>query len=81
MTNIQILDSKTIRIETDIERHQFEIYTGYFGQQVARNKPEMAPINETQFTAIKRTAEQNVRAAEAMIATKAIGCPCCKSVA
>ena len=79
MGNVQIVNSSTIRVETDIERHQFEIYTGYFGQQVVRNKPEQPALDTAQFAATKRSAQENVKAAETMIASGAIGCPCCKS--
>ncbi len=39
VSNVQVLDATSIRVPTDIARHQYQIYTGYFGQEVARAEP------------------------------------------
>lgn len=82
MTNIEVIDANTIRVPTDIAEHRFEIVTGYFGQSVAYDKPQASPAVDTKpYTAARRTAEQNVQAAEAVLASGAAGCPCCPGAA
>ncbi len=81
-SNVQVIDANTIRVQTDIGRHQYEIYTGYFGQEVVVAPP--APLESGSAAlaqATRRTAEQNVKAAEAAISSGAIGCPCCAGTA
>lgn len=82
ISDVQVLNGNTIRVPTDIGQHQYQIYTGYFGQEVAFNKPD--PINFANASvaaATRRTAEQNVKAAETVMTNKATGCPCCAGTA
>jgi len=82
MSNVQIVDASTIRVQTDIDRHQFEIYTGYFGQAVARNRSDQFVTGDASvIAATRRTAEQNIKQAESMMASGAMGCPCCAGAA
>lgn len=82
MSNVQVVDANTIRVQTDINRHQFEIYTGYFGQPVASNQPDQFQAGDPSvIAATRRTAEQNIQQAESMISSGALGCPCCAGTA
>lgn len=82
ISDVQVLNSNTIRVPTDIAQHQYQIYTGYFGQEVAMAKPDpMAVSNASMVAATRRTAEQNVKAAESVMTSTATGCPCCAGVA
>jgi len=76
--DIQVIDANTIRVPTDIGEHKYQIYTGYFGQEVARNQPDPFIVaSASSASAVRRTAEQNVKAAESVMASKVTGCPCC----
>ncbi|MEQ8952751.1 MAG: hypothetical protein RL120_01360, partial [Gammaproteobacteria bacterium] len=80
--NVQVLDGNTIRVQTDINRHQYEIYTGYFGQPVVSDTPQQFAAGDAAVVAAtRRSAEQNVKAAESMMASGAMGCPCCPGTA
>ncbi len=81
-TNVQVLNANTIRVQSTIGRHQVRIQTGYFGQETARNQP-LAPTtgDAAVIAATRRTAAQNVQAAEAVIASGGVGCPCCAGAA
>ena len=82
VSDVQVLNTNTIRVPTDIGQHQFQIYTGYFGQEIAMAKPDPSTFaSAATASATRRTAEQNVKAAEAVIASGATGCPCCAGVA
>ena len=82
VSDVQVLNANTIRVPTDIGQHQFQIYTGYFGQEIAMAKPDPSTFaSAATASATRRTAEQNVKAAEAVIASGATGCPCCAGVA
>ena len=81
ISDVEIVDGNTIRVPTDIGQHQYQIYTGYFGQELAVTRPDsMSVANAATVAATKRTAEQNARAAESVIASGAAQCPCCPSV-
>ena len=81
VSDVQLIDGNTIRVPTDIAQHQYQIYTGYFGQELARAKPDPMSAGSVSYAAAtRRTAEQNVRAAEVVIASGATGCPCCAGV-
>ena len=81
ISDVEIVDGNTIRVPTDIGQHQYQIYTGYFGQELAVTRPDsMSVANSATVAATKRTAEQNARAAESVIASGAAQCPCCPSV-
>lgn len=77
VSNVEVVNANTIRVPADIGQHQYQIYTGYFGQEVAMAQPDPMAVDATAFAATKRTAEENARAAEVVIATNATGCPCC----
>lgn len=80
--DVQVIDANTLRVSTDIGQHQYQIYTGYFGQQVAITRPDSALVaNASKVAATRRTAEQNARAAESVMASGEAGCPCCAGVA
>lgn len=82
MTNVQVVDQNTIRVPTSIGEHKYQIYTGYYGQQIARARPEPGvTAGGFSVAAARRTAEENVRAAESVMASGAAGCPCCAGVA
>lgn len=82
VSDVQIVNENTIRVPTDIGQHQYQIYTGYFGQEVVLKKPDPLSAGDASLVAAtRRTAEQNVKAAETVIASGATGCPCCAGVA
>jgi hypothetical protein len=82
MGNVRIVNENTIEVSTDIDRHQYEIYTGYFGQEIVRSQPEsVQDVSVSGLAARTRTAKENVQAAETMIASGAMGCPCCAGAA
>ena len=81
VSNIEVLDEHSIRVPSDIGQHQYQIFTGYFGQEVAMSKPSAPTSDPVATAATRRTAEQNIRAAEVVVATGATNCPCCPSIA
>jgi hypothetical protein len=82
ITDVQVVNGNTIRVPTDIGQHQYQIYTGYFGQEVAVTKPEpMSTASASTIAATKRTAEQNARAAETVMVSGSANCPCCAGAA
>ena len=81
ISDVEIVDGNTIRVPTDIGQHQYQIYTGYFGQELAVTRPDSTAVANAATVAVtKRTAEQNARAAESVMASGAAQCPCCPSV-
>ena len=77
-SDVEVVDANTIRVHTDIQRHQYEIYTGYFGQKIVITSPEQLTSGSfANAAATRRTAQQNVKAAESVMASGAMGCPCC----
>lgn len=77
-TNVQVIDANTIRVETSIGQHQYQIRTGYFGQEVVLTKPDpMASASASSVAATTKTAEQNAKAAESVMLSGGGGCPCC----
>ena len=82
LNSVQVLDANTIRVETDIGMHQYKILTGYFGQSLARTQPDpMTPANVAAANATRRSAEQNAKAAEAVMVSGSANCPCCSGAA
>jgi hypothetical protein len=82
MTNVQVVDQNTIRVPTEIGDHRYEIFTGYYGQEVAMHKPDPVEIASVSgLAARRRTAEENFRAAESVMVSGAANCPCCKGAA
>jgi len=82
MSNVEVIDQNTIRVPTNIGDHRYEIFTGYYGQEMAMTKPDPAAVaSASSIAATRRTAEQNIKAAESVIASGATGCPCCAGVA
>lgn len=79
MSSVQVVDANTIRVETDIGQHQYQIRTGYFGQPLAVSKPDPMTVaaSASQVAATRRTAEQNFKAAESVMASGEAACPCC----
>ena len=78
MSNLRILDQNTISVPSDIGNHSFQIYTGYFGQELNVLKPsQLMPGDGINVAAVKRTAEQNAKAAESVFVANGAGCPCC----
>jgi hypothetical protein len=78
ISNFRILDQNTISVPTDIDNHSFQIYTGYFGQKLNIVKPHQSvPEEGINVAAVKRTAEQNAKAAESVFVANGAGCPCC----
>ena len=78
MGGVQVVDDSTIIFETDIGDHEYQIQTGYFGQGVAMTAPvPMSVAGASSVAAIKRTAEENARAAKSMMLSGGSGCPCC----
>ncbi|MBL4573325.1 MAG: hypothetical protein JKY86_09660, partial [Gammaproteobacteria bacterium] len=81
VSDVQVLNANTIRVPSDIGQHQFQVYTGYFGQEIAMARPDPSAFaSAATVSATRRTAEQNVKAAETVIASGATGCPCCAGV-
>ncbi len=82
ITNVQVVNGNTIRVPTDIGQHQYQIYTGYFGQEVALSKPDPVSVgNASAVAATRRSAEQNAKAAESIMVSGSANCPCCAGVA
>ena len=82
MNNVELIDANTIRVATNIGRHEYQIRTGYFGQSIAMTQPDpITAAGAANFAATKRTAEQNAKAAESVIASGNTGCPCCAGAA
>ena len=78
VNGIQVVDANTIRFDTEIGDHQYQIRTGYFGQGVVMNPPDPLTAGSASFVAAtKRTAEQNAKAAESVMLSGGGGCPCC----
>jgi hypothetical protein len=81
ISDVQVLNDNTIVVPTDIGQHQYQIYTGYFGQQVAMTKPDPISVADaSSIAAVRRTAEQNIKAAESVMVSNVAGCPCCAGV-
>jgi len=82
VTNIEVDNQNTIRVPTNIGQHQYQVYTGYFGQEVAVSRPDpVTTAGAATMAARKKTAEQNARAAEVVMASGSANCPCCKGAA
>ena len=82
ISDVQIVNANTIRVPTDIGQHQYQIVTGYFGQELAMAKPDpMAAASAYKVATTIRTAEQNSKAAESVMASGSANCPCCAGVA
>lgn len=82
MTNVQVVDQNTIRVPTEIGDHRYEIFTGYYGQELAMSKPDPFGVaSASGMAARRRTAEENFRAAETVMVSGAANCPCCKGAA
>lgn len=81
MTNVQVVNQNTIRVPTEIGDHRYEVFTGYYGQEIAMNKPDPVDAAVSSMAMKRRTAEENFRAAESVMASGATGCPCCAGVA
>ncbi len=82
LSDVEVINGSTIRVPTRIGQHAYQIYTGYFGQAAAVNRPEsMTVVSTSAISATKRTAEQNFKAAETVIASGGAGCPCCSGKA
>lgn len=83
MENIEVLNSNTIQIRSDINDHRFQIFTGYHGQQTAQsNEPPAAGLATAgAFSARQRSAAENVKAAESVMMSGSANCPCCSSSA
>ncbi len=81
--NVEILDSNTVLVHTDINTHRYQIYTGYHGQSLAQNMRQNnareAVAAAGGLAARSRTAAENVKAAESVMASGSASCPCCKS--
>ena len=78
VNGIQVVDANTIRFDTEIGDHQYQIRTGYFGQDVVMNPPDPLTAGSASFVAAtQRTAEQNAKAAESVVLSGGGGCPCC----
>ena len=81
ITNVEVINGNTIRVPTDIAQHQYQIYTGYFGQEVALATPNpMTVASASGAATTRRTAEQNIKAAESVMASGSANCPCCAGV-
>ncbi len=72
-------DAGNIVINSDIDNHRLQIYTGWFGQELAP-RPEAAPAAAGASIA-RRSAEQNAKTAEAVMLSGAATCPCCAGAA
>ena len=81
VSNVEVIDSNTIRVPTDFAQHQYQIYTGYFGQEVALSKPDsMTVASASTVAATRRSATQNAKAAESVMVSGSANCPCCAGV-
>lgn len=83
LQNVEVLNSNTILIRSTISDHRFQVYTGYHGQQTAGVNQPLSPelASSPAFAARTRTAAENARAAESIMASGSANCPCCASTA
>ncbi len=81
LQGIEVLNATTVLVRTVINNHQYQIYTGYRGQQSARVNSDPALKAQlaasTGFAAHSRTAADTVKAAESVMAAGSAKCPCC----
>ena len=81
VSNVEIIDGNTIRVPTDIGQHQYQVVTGYFGQELVLSKPDPTSVaNASAIVATRLTAEQSAKAAESVMVSGAANCPCCTGV-
>ena len=79
---VEVTGPNTILVRTTIDRHSYQIYTGYRGQQVALSRePAAEAVGGVAFAARTRTAAENVKAAESVMQSGVAGCACCASTA
>ncbi len=76
---VEAVDANSIVVRSDIGNHRLQVYTGWFGREVAV-RPEAAPAAVAGAGVARRTAEENARTAEAVMLSGSAGCPCCASV-
>ena len=75
-------DANSIIVRSDIDNHRLQIYTGWFGQQVAvRPEAEATPAAAVGVSVTRKTADENARTAEAVMLSGSAGCPCCVGAA
>ncbi|MXY90155.1 MAG: twin-arginine translocation signal domain-containing protein [Gammaproteobacteria bacterium] len=77
---VEAADANSIVVRSDIGNHRLQIYTGWFGQEVAV-RPEAAPAAAAGVSVARRTAEENARTAEAVMLSGSATCPCCAGAA
>ncbi|MCY4265416.1 MAG: twin-arginine translocation signal domain-containing protein [Gammaproteobacteria bacterium] len=81
LSDVLVVNANTIQVNSVIGRHQYQVRTGYYGQELVRTAPDaLSVVNATTATANRRSAEQNVRAAETIMAAGGAGCPCCAGI-
>ena len=80
---VEITGGNSILIRTDIDKHRFQIYTGYHGRQTAMSREPVAAgsAGGSMLAARTRSAAENVKAAESVMLSGAANCPCCKGAA
>ena len=79
---VEAADANSIVVRSDIDNHRLQIYTGWFGQQVAvRPEAEAAPAAAAGVSFTRKTADENARTAEAVMLSGSAGCPCCVGAA
>jgi len=79
---VEVSGPNTILVRTTVDRHSFQIYTGYRGQEMALSrKPAAEAAGGVAFAARTRTAAENAKAAESVMASGAAGCGCCSTTA
>lgn len=78
VSDVEVIDANTIRVASDIAQHQYQIYTGYFGQELASVQPDpMTVASASSAAASRTTAQQNAKAAETVMLSGSANCPCC----
>ena len=75
-----MLAANSISVRSDIGNHRLQIYTGWFGQEIAV-RPETAPTAVAGARIVRKTAEENAKTAEAVMLSGSANCPCCAGAA
>ncbi len=79
---VEVSGPNTIVVRTTVDRHSFQIYTGYRGQEMAFSRePAAEAVGGVAYAARTRTASENAKAAESVMLSGAAGCGCCSSTA
>lgn len=78
-TRFEAVGPNTIRIDTSIDAHLFEIFTGYRGRNAGQARAPGAAAARSVGSAVALAAAQGTGSVGADPLPGALGCPCCPS--